>query len=213
MFNKAKTNLQSSYHYLSVPSPTKELFFWGQHIHHLHSLAIPAFKNGRWHLSLPTYLHSLPLAKKSRQYRAPEVILSMGCLVSSNALVMKITGGWGGSVKLLRNPHPDLSPKLRLEWTLGFVVYGMYRYGALHRGVAVAWWIEKTDRLNMYYLGTAKILVHSEYCTESIHFHEGNPVNLHDFHCEPVFRHGLDAWLLKGWVKWRALVRSFRRWL
>ena len=31
--------------------------------------------------------------QKSRQYRAPEVILSMGCLVSSNALVMKITGG------------------------------------------------------------------------------------------------------------------------
>ncbi len=29
---------------------------------------------------------------------------------------------------------------LRLEWTLGFVVYGMYRYGALHRGIVVAWY-------------------------------------------------------------------------
>ena len=77
--------------------PPKRTYFLGQHIHHLHAFAIPAFKTAGG-ISLCQRLVSAVFAvifqpQKSRQYRAPEVILSMGCLVLSNALVMKIPGG------------------------------------------------------------------------------------------------------------------------
>ena len=53
------------------------------------------FKHGNfWYLAVRFQgVRSPP--KTSRQYRAPEVILSMGCLVLSNVLVMKTTRGWG----------------------------------------------------------------------------------------------------------------------